>query len=131
MSVAGISPRELQAVYQNCLRVLPVWNRPRPATLAEALRAVYAANRAAWYVQYGDALSMAAFEVTPDEPAERLDPAELFERIGNLEYNCWTNDGLSFLPREAEGVLEQVRLALGRQALERVRGNKEVRACPK
>lgn len=128
MSVAGISPRELQAVYQNCLRVLPVWNRPRPATLAGALRAVYAANRAAWYAQYGDALTVAAFDVTAGDPAERLGPAELFERIGNLEYNCRTNDGQSFLPGEAEDVLEQVRLALGRQALEQVRGRKEVRA---
>jgi hypothetical protein len=121
MSVRDISKEELQAIYRRCLNagdVLRSYACLSPEQLAEALLCVHAANKAALAVTYGENVEIAPFDVTAGTAAADMNDRELFERLGNLCYNCVTNAGKCFLPPEQEQVILGVRLALARKALE-------------
>ena len=124
MSVRDISPQEVQGIYLRCLLEPELLGRccfVPEERLAQALIAVYAANKATQHHTYGEPQSIAAFDVTAGSEAADLDLVGLFEALGNLLYNCVSNSGHNFLPAEHEATVEAVRLGIGRKALEKLR----------
>lgn len=71
----------------------------------EALGAAYVANRAAMAMTYGDVAKLESFGI-PDQPGGNVDPREVYDEIGLLMYNCISNGGRDFLPREDREILE-------------------------
>jgi len=113
MSVRPLGSEELDNLYGNLL------DRPRivegagvsEAELREVLLTVRAANRAAYSITYGAEPRAEKLEFT-GEVTKRLTDRDLFELLGNLAYNCVSNGGKLFLPREQWEDMNRLRLAV-------------------
>ena len=120
MSVRRIDETEFQAVYASLTgrEEVLAWAGVSPERLEEVLKTVDVANQAALAMMYGDAQGGKRL-VLASGTAKRLSDRELFELLGNMEYNCVTNAGKDFLPAEQWHVVNCLRLVLGRLGLER------------
>ncbi len=119
MSVRDVSKEELQELYQRLLDepgLLQTFGMVSEKSVAEALLSVYAANKAAQFLTYGDFQSFERFDVTAGKTAVKLTAEGLFEALGNLIYNCISNGGKCFLPTEQENLIMNLRFGLARKA---------------
>ena len=107
MSVAKYSREELQRLYCEASGVLSslTFCCIEREKLAQAIRAAYYANRAAIGCTYNEEIGLKPFEIE-DNQALQADKKKVFEDIGLLMYNCISNGGRDFLPREDREILE-------------------------
>jgi len=113
MSVRPITSEELENVYANLAlrqRLLGCAGVDEQE-LQEVLRTIQVANRAAWAMTYGDQLELEGVEFS-GTVKQRLTDQELFRILGNLVYNCISNGGKLFLPREQWEAVNRLRLAV-------------------
>jgi len=113
MSVRPITSQELGNVYANLAvrQRLLGYAGVDEQELQEVLRTIQVANRAAWAMTYGDQLELEDVEFS-GTVEQGLTDQELFSILGNLVYNCISNGGKLFLPREQWQAVNRLRLAI-------------------
>jgi hypothetical protein len=118
MSVIEYSFGEIQAIYaaiEGLRSRMQIWTGPE--RLQHALRAAFCANKAAFACTYGREILIAKCGL-PEGCAPKADERQVFKDVGLLLYNCISNGGRDFLPGEDRAALQQVRLDIGRSALD-------------
>ena len=122
MSVRDIGKEEIKSLFGRLIQdrdLLRSCGISSEQQLAETLMSVYAANKAAQFLTYGEFQSFEAFDPKEKASPEKISDRELFEALGNLLYNCISNGGKCFLPPEQKNQIIAMRLALGRRAFQK------------
>ena len=126
MSVRMYTPDEIEELYASIQGVKPsVEFIPDGEKLQMALWSALIANRAAIAMSYGEDIVIPRCELPKGLNAQAT-PRDVYTGVSLLLCNCITNSGRDYLPRQDRCVLESVKEAIARHAVEGPKVSKEV-----